>query len=224
MKSYAFGVKRGCAVILASVKWTFVSILLAVPLLGSAFLPIAKARTGGQFVGPETWIAFIAKVRQFDAGGMLVLEGRVLRASDGSYRWEGPGRGGSRSTIIHNLKTRRSYTLSADATGWIEQPLGIPDGPYHPLRIRADNPRYVWAAIDHPQISQVLVNEKNGLRRYLAPELNLLAIRKQFPGGGREEISQIIFGEPDPTEFSPPAGENVKFDPRPGGIIRSAGR
>jgi hypothetical protein len=73
-------------------------------------------------------------------------------------------------------------------------------------------------------MSSVILSEGPRSKRYLAPELNLQAIRTEFANGGFEELFDIEFREPDSSEFLPPAGASIRFDPTPGGIVRGAGQ
>lgn len=220
--------------------------LLRLCILGSLAIAVgvfaAHARTRAQqyqelaslVPQPADWVAFQADVTVTHADSGVRIEGRFMRASDGSTRLEtGQERDEPRIISINNLQLVRHYVMRLDGS-WVSSPLGVASADeVRPIQYRTDTPHFV----KYPKRLALMqgqngsLNASEGLvayqyvngtftQHFLVPELNMFSVVRNRPDGRREIYNGIRLEEPPSELFQPPAGAVVTMSDRPAGIFR----
>lgn len=168
---------------------------------------------------PPGWVAFDADVVKVVAGSPDVIRGRYFRGEDGSDRLEsGPG-----DVVVVSIRNIAKSTLyvSSPKTGWVSQPMALPDGQWRPPRYYREHP--ALSAIDEPLDGFRVFRwvTAGGDEDLLAPDLNFFALRKKSGDGTTTEYSNVVVRPQPPELFEPPPGVPVRHVTTPGGIVAS---
>jgi len=183
---------------------------------------------------PAGWVPFSADAELIQPGGQK-YHGRFLRASDGSTRFTlTPDRSAVPHITIRNV-TQVRYYIGANGQ-WITGPMDLPPGGYKPHKYRASmkglspyadklaltkgGDRSLRAAKGLDAFRYVT---RTGTVWLLAPALNYYPVLKVFLDGRRLEFSEIEIGEPDRSQFVPPAGAVLTLSDSVAGIGRVSG-
>jgi hypothetical protein len=201
-----------------------VTFLLVAPLMlvGVAYLRSEPLRSAvpataqaqvTEVPSPDHWVPFSATVRRLEPGKATDVVGKLYRGSDGSRRLEsGPPKNRQAVISINNFTFQRTFGYGEAFGGWFEFPQrtsSIAPSSRIP-KFRLDNQKYFEHAAVVAGLEVIRYTDPAGNVLLLAPSLNGEAVLTQRVDGTREELSDIVIGEQDPTLFELPPGTVLK--------------
>ena len=212
MKALLIGVTVGCAV----------GVLVTGVFLDRPQAVAAQAQQLEAIPGPESWVALSADVVRTFTGDAQRQLGRFYQGSDGSTRLDLWGEGREDDRVVRNIKNVSQNTYYHYFWGhgqWYSHPMQLPPDGFTPGRRLQSNYVALPAQIQGFDVYRRITS--SGMVEYAAPALNFLVLVSQHTTGSaaRQELTNIVLGEPERSVFTPPAAALIEASSEVSGIV-----